>query len=354
MKKIGIITVYETENTGSVLQATALKNVVEAMGYSVLFISTKNRYSVHSLKCLTKSIVKAVIRRNRVRDCWTKYWYYEHYINHTFQTILPENVPVEGLETIIIGSDTVWDVASKYFEESCGTFWALDWMDIPIVTYAATIANTAYSKLNELRYPEDALKRYKAISVRDQYTEGYIEAKLGRKVPIVCDPTLLLPAEYYRKKCFKVEERYLLLYLFDELKGSVKQEVRRFANKKGLKIISLGKHILGSDQWVSGTIENFLSYFDSAEYIITNTFHGTVFSILFNKSFVSLDYNKNKVTELMCGFELSKRLISCNVSAVLEQRIDYSRINKQIIKMRNESMQFLRKELIPGGKLVWD
>lgn len=351
MKKIGIITVYKTENIGSVLQSTALKNVVEAMGYSVLFISTKNKYSVHSRKQLAKSIAKAVIRRNRICNCWMRYRYYEHYIKNTFQTIQPERVPFEGLEKIIIGSDTVWDVGSKYFEESSRTFWTLDWMNIPVVTYAVTIGNTSYRTLNGLQYPEEAIKQYQAVSVRDRYTARYVEAKTGRAVPVVCDPTFLLPVEYYRGKCFKVEGKYLLLYLFDELAEHAKKDIRRFAAERGLRIVSLGKHILGSDQWVSGTIENFLSYFNCAEYIVTNTFHGTIFSILFNKAFVSLDCTKNKVTDLLQGFSLSGRLTSDNILAVLEQKIDYNQVNNQISEMRNRSMQFLVQKLAGVGRL---
>lgn len=345
MKKVGIITVYETENIGSVLQATALKNVVEAMGYSVFFISTKNQYSIHSLKWLVRSMAKAVVRHNRVQDCWTKYWHYERYIKNTFHTVPPGEVLKKDPEMLIIGSDTVWDVDSRYFEDSSRIFWALDWMNIPIITYAASIANTAYRSLDERQYPQKALRAYRAISVRDRYTAGYVEARTGRTVSIVCDPTLLLPAEHYREKCFRVEEKYLLLYLFAELTEGTKQEVQRFAADKGLTIISLGKHILGSDKWVSGTIENFLSYFNSAEYVVTNTFHGTIFSILFNKAFVSLECNKNKVAQLLQGFGLSEKLTSDHIAEALEEKIDYSQINEQIRKMRDESMQFLLDEL---------
>lgn len=345
MKKIGIITVYETENTGSVLQATALKNVVEAMGYSVFFISTKNRYSAHSGKRLVKRMIRAVIRRGCVRDCWKSYWYYEHYIRDTFPTVMPEKAAWEGPEKIIIGSDTVWDVEAKYFARSHRIFWALDWRNPQIITYAATIGNSSYDTLDGLKYPKAALGQYRSVSVRDRYTGEYVRAKTGQMPQIVCDPTLLLPVEYYLEKCFPVEEKYLLLYLFDELKEEVRREIRSFAAAKGLKVVCVGKHILGSDQWIAGTVENFLSYFSSAEYIVTNTFHGTIFSILFNKAFVSLDYNKNKIAELLQSVGLPERLVSAPVSAVLEEKTDYGAVNMRIRKMREESMRFLEREL---------
>lgn len=345
MKKIGIITVCISENFGSVLQATALKEFLEMNGFEAIFISTLNPISSHSLRALRTNIIKTIIKLSSVKKRVEKYIYFEKYINTNFRIIDPQEVSDETVDSILIGSDTVWDVKSKYFCASQRVFWALDWLNMPVLVYAASIANSSYKELDNLIYPKKAITSYKFISARDSYTAGYIEKVLGHKCLITCDPTFLWNKEYYLKKCFNVKDDYIFVYMFDDLSGQWLNEVKHIAQMNDLKIVCIDKYISASDVWLDSTIENFLSYFNNAKYVITNTFHGTVFSIIFERQFVCLDYKKSKINELLRELKLENRLCTGKIEDVVYQKINYAVSNNIISRLREESKLYLLNSL---------
>ena len=347
MKKIGIITVYHTENTGSVLQATALKDFLTLSGYDVYKINTRNKYSAHSKFALLKNILKSIKTKSDFRQCISRYNYFERYIRNTFLVVNADQVESCGFEKLVIGSDTVWNIDSRYFKASEDLFWGMRWKKIPIISYAVSIANSSIEKLSQLTYPEKAVKSLEAIGVRDTYTQAFVETVLKKQVALNCDPTMLFGVDYYREKCFPIKERFILLYLFEEIRPELMEELKEFAFKRNLKIVCLGKFIKGCDIWKISTLDNFLSYFDSADYVITNTFHGTAFSIIFNKNFIVLDYNKIKVNEILGKVELNCRLTKNNLG-LFECEIDYKKVNSILDQFRESSKRYLLQALKQG------
>lgn len=344
---IGIITVYCTENCGSIMQATALSSKLKEMGHEVAFISTRNKYSGHSLKRLVKDCAKALIKRGSISAPIQKYRNYDIYIKNHFKTISEKQI--NNLDCIVLGSDTVWDITAQYFLASQSSFWGFKYKGIPIITYAASIANSPYEKLDELIYPVDAINSYESVSVRDEYTKKYVDEHTDKNALMVCDPTLLYTKERYGGQCFDLKgEKYLLLYLFDELNQSIAEEIKVFAHSNNLKIVSLNcmeKRISIADIWIESTIDNFLSYFNGADYIITNTFHGTVFSVIFNKQFIVLDYNKVKISDFLNQCQLSQRIVTDGIEGTLLDIIDYSRVNEELKALRESSETFLKATL---------
>lgn len=344
MEKVGIVTVYYTENAGSVLQAYALKNFLTNSGYDVYFIDTKSKFSAHSKISLLKSILKSIKTHSDFRQCISRYYYFDKFIKNNFSVIEPNDVESLEIKKLIIGSDTVWDMDSRYFIESEDLFWGTRWDKISIISYAASIANSSIKKLLQQKHKKEAIKRFKAVGVRDNYSKQFAESVLKKNIPINCDPTMLFDISYYQKQCKSIPEKYILLYLFDELEASFREKLKQYAAANNLKIICLGKYITGCDTWISSTIDNFLSYFNSAEFVVTNTFHGTVFSIIFNKNFIVLDYNKIKVREVLTKFELENRLTKYDLS-LFEQKIDYTKVNHILHSFQKESQNYLLQSL---------
>ena len=171
---------------------------------------------------------------------------------------------------------------------------------------------------------------------------------------ITCDPTFLFPKEHYIKMCSKVDENYILVYMFDDLPGKWLSEIKNIADNESLKIVCIDKYITGSNIWLDSTMDNFFSFFNDARYIVTNTFHGTVFSIIFEKQFVCLDYNKSKVKELLSQFNLDGRLCSGEISDVLHRTIDYTEVRPIIMDLKEKSEKYLLNALdeITGTKEV--
>lgn len=339
--KIGIVTVFYTENCGSVLQATALAEKLRSYGNDVFFVDTRNKLSGHSVKRLVKNCIKTVIKRGSIIPVIKKYKDYSKYIQNNFSIVSPET----SLDLVIIGSDTVWDVTSDYFMLSQKVFWGQNFNCKNISTYAASIANAKYTQLDKLQYPIINIKKYRNVSVRDQYSKDYVDQYLEIPATVVCDPTLLHERGYYVRKCKPVDiDNYILLYLFDDPEPKIISKLKKFAQKEKLKIVSMvciGKRISCADIYIEATIDNFLSYFNSARYILTNTFHGTVFSAIFNKNFVVLDYHKTKVFEFLKGIELLERLTESEIEKLYETTIEYDKINENIDNMRRLSERYI-------------
>lgn len=343
--KIGIITVYYTENCGSVLQATELSDKLKTLGHDVYFVSTRNGLSGHSKVRLVKNCIKAARSIKNVCSVIKKYISYDKYISSHFNTIDVQDISM--LDGIIVGSDTVWDITSDYFRASKDVFWIKASEKLPIITYAASIANSDYDRLNSLPYVKETIESYSAVSVRDNYTFDYVSRFTAQCPVLVCDPTLLHDKTHYVAKCNIIHiPKYMLLYLFDEPDKNVADQIKKVAKEKGLKIIAmicLGKRISFADEWVESTIENFLSYFNQAECVVTNTFHGTVFSVIFNKQFLVLDYKKVKIIEFLNQVDLMSRLVTKVDFAILNKEIDYGAVNLKLANLRTLGEDFLRK-----------
>lgn len=343
--KVGIVTVFYTENCGSILQATALKDTLELFGCEVFFVDTRNKLSGHSINRLLKKCAKSLLRREVPISEIKEYIYYNKYIKKNFCIVGPE----EALDRVVIGSDTVWDIASDYFLLSQDVFWGGNLACKKISSYAASIANSSYEVLDSLGYPVKMLKQFDRISVRDKYTKEYVDQYINSKAMLVCDPTLLQTKEYYLRKAINVRDNnYILLYLFDEPDFEASKKIREFAKVNGCKLVSivcLGKRIRFADKYVESTVDNFLGYFSNAKYVITNTFHGTVFSVIFNKQFVVLDYKKQKIYEFLHDLELHMRITKDDISSILSRDIDYSIINRNIEMQREQSLTYITHAL---------
>ena len=343
--KIGIVTVFFTENCGSVLQATALAEKLNQNGDEVYFIDTRNRLSGHSPKRLIKSCVKALLKKESPLGVISKYMDFNKYLNKNFSIVKSDTL----LDLVVIGSDTVWDINSKYFLLSKDIFWGRNIKCKNISTYAASIANSGYKQLDFLEYPELCIKEYNLVSVRDRYTKEYVDRYLTTPATLVCDPTLLHSKEHYQKKCNqKCNYKYILLYLFDEPTGVVTKSIRYFASQNNCRLVSLvcmGKRLSCADVYIEATIDNFLSYFNNATYIVTNTFHGTVFSTIFNKNFVVLDYKKMKIYDFLCDLGLLGRLTDDKIEELLNMPIDFKQTNLYLTKLRHTSENYINRLL---------
>jgi exopolysaccharide biosynthesis predicted pyruvyltransferase EpsI len=144
---------------------------------------------------------------------------------------------------------------------------------------------------------------------RDKHTKDIIDEVYGLDSKIVCDPTLLLHKEEYDIMTRPVSiEKYLLLYYFNEMTDRQKEYVKSFAKKNKLKIVSFSFRKPWGDKILNASPYNFISFFKEAEYVLTDTFHGTAFSIIYGKKFAVYDEDKIKVKELLKEYHLVQHL----------------------------------------------
>lgn len=352
----------EVKNYGSFLQAFSLKKTIEAIGHECDFINIVPGKQIK--ECKRSLFDKVLLLARRV---WGWDFVSRLLIIYKFQTrFSKEFLPYLGVkrsdtgkhhDIVVIGSDEVFNCTQKtWFGFSPQLFG--EGIDADkIITYAASFGATSIEKLQKYGLMEDVsrmLLGIHQISVRDENSKNVVKTLTGRDPLMHVDPVLIYDYDEYvpqeRHKC-----DYMIVYTYPG-RISNKEEIsaiKGVAEENGLRIISIGHYFPWCDEVIVPTPFEVLAWFRDATYVITDTFHGTVFSIKYNKKFCTIvrDMNKNKISCLLKQFGLEDRRVVHvqDLSNIVETEIDYSPINKRILEERNRTIAYLRSNLCTKG-----
>lgn len=373
--KIGILTQNFKSNYGGILQAYALQTVLLRKGHNTIFLQ-RDREDMH--KVSFASIIqwgKLLVLRLRGQKIWVpkkddlnyirqntelfvnKYLNRSPYLRSTSKLMC--YAKREGFEAFVVGSDQVW----RPCYSPCLTNFFLDFAkkwSVKKIAYAASfgVDGWEFSKKQEKRCAILA-KQFDAISVREQSGIELCEKKLGVSAVQVLDPTLLLSKEDYIKLVEDAKEPRkdgtLFCYVLDEAEeiknviDSIKQRtgLHTFYTMPKLKFNKENAEI-HIEECVFPRVTEWLRSFMDARMVITDSFHGCIFSIIFNKPFWVVG-NKNRglarFESLLSMFGLTDRLVtSDNVESVnLNTPVDWKRVQKKQIEKRQEAHEFLEK-----------
>jgi len=332
--KIGIVTVYNSLNCGSFLQAYALKKTLEKEGHQVVFVKREvyksNKFLQRVILAIKRGI-KGDIKRSK---CILN----EYFAFNKIQSTVPVTEELKDLDMIVYGSDTIWNFEDQYFKDNWKKYWGVG-VDNKKITYAASVGTTDEKEFVGNFDLEKCINEFSAVSVRDEHTYKIASKMLdGEKEPVlVTDPTMLVDVSEYEaveKPC--TEKNFILMYYFGNMPKELEEKIKAFAKEQGKKIIYFGKDI----PFEPGRM---IGYYKAADYVITNTFHGNVFSIIYNKQFVSFGKEKKKVEILLRDFGLSDRLldVSQDPTETLLSNIDYEKVNEILEEKRKESLDYL-------------
>lgn len=335
--KIQIITLWSADNYGAYFQAFALKTYLqtEYPSAEISFLrdtkEEKHRFSWIS-KSVKKSLYQYKLQRefNKARD--------EFQLSDIGDTI----------DICIIGADEVWNVSNTFFKH-IGAYVGIGVKGKKCIAYAPSSNGVEKMQFTEV-YGENPFVRLNAISVRDKTTQYLVRELSLINPPIVLDPTFLI--DNYNEMASDVKyTKYLIVYGYSFANEEI-LTIKKFAKEKNLIIISAGAYQEWTDIKIPASPKQFLGLIKNAEYVVTSTFHGTVFSILFNKEFVSYTRNNTKILEILEAFDLSKRNSSdkTNINQIFSHRIDYGYVNKIIDEKRKQSTYFLRREVTLDDK----
>ena len=339
--KIGIVTVYNSYNYGSILQAKALLQYINMFGTGVL-VKTKAR---NSFKQGLKEIIRGIQSHNRKRiNFEIKRFLFFRRLEKQL-SIVSANKANKTCKMFVFGSDEIWNISRKCFRQF-PIFWG-DGLNGNKVAYAPSINNTTGEDLENGKW-KLYLDQFDALSVRDNYSRNVLSKMTTLPISVVVDPTMLMKLDYGSFSPF--DKGYVALYIsdnkFDQPKSAI-ELISKFAKENSKKTVSLGLWSNWADSnYVDKKIPPFYYYRD-ADYVITNTFHGTVFAILFKKQFVSFASKNKKVYELMDSVGLAHRIVSEKMSfndfdCVLKNQIDYSAVDSRISDMREYSGNYLK------------
>lgn len=379
MMHVKILSMQRVINYGSFMQAYALKKIIESYGHRVEFSDFEPGEPRHhsmkvrpitraerllnlvKMKTSPKEIIESRIFRKKVREC------FENVAWPLLDIGEEKNLDYSG-DLLVVGSDEVFNYTQNHAMGYVPAFFGHDVAATSIISYAASAgyANVedvvADGMVNEI---STGLSKFRAISVRDQNTHTIV-SRYSKKVPtLVLDPTLVydFSAEVRANRGPLDQPEYLLVYAYADRLDSPEEiaAIREYAQSKGLKIVSAGCYHGWCDENVVVTPFELLSLFERATSVVTDTFHGTIFSVIYRKPFVSfvrkksrISGNSNKLGFLLRQLGLESRVVSVtdNLQHQINLPIDYDQVFDKIAYYREISLEFIEKSLQRAEKIA--
>ncbi len=376
--RIGILTLPLHTNYGGILQAYALQTVLERMGHEVVVFDTPNKATYPPLWKLPlsfgkRTLLKCMGRGNRIFS----EWHYNHkemlVIRQYIQPFVDQKIHrkvykslsslnANDYDAIVVGSDQVWRAiyfpVMKYTQPMENAFLAFTkgW-NIKRISYAASFGTEDWEYTEEeTRNCKEAIKHFDAVSVREASGVRLCKQYFDVDALHVLDPTMLLSAEDYirlfQQKQTPKSPGTLLNYVLDET-DELNHLIQKIAKEKTLTPFAVNNPYEYDTtkplpQRVKPSIETWLRGFHDASYVITDSFHACVFSIIFKKQFVVVG-NKTRgmarFESLLKMFGLEDRLVDENTDIAALPPIDYDKVYTLYDNWKAKSFQFLSANL---------
>ena len=374
--KNGILSMQRIYNYGSWLQAYALKQLIEEINpHSVQFVDYRvekpvTAYGAGYLKYVVKN------KKNQVGDFLTSkefvvrflknselthiYRFQKKYLKQLLGSTKFNYSP--QLDNLIIGSDEVFNCTQSnprvgYSRELFGYNNHAD----HLMSYAASVGNTTIEKIRHWKKDKELaelLNKFDEISVRDRNSSNVIKELTGREAEIHLDPVLIydFAKEKRNSEAKKISDKYLVVYTYPgRLTESEAQSIKKYADKHDLRIVGINAYYKFIDKFVHDHPLNIIQWFNNAECVVTDTFHGTIISVINHKRFATIirksengSYgNYEKLNDLLDRINLKNRIVddAADISRLLDLEVDYSDTDEIIREERIHTNNYLRKIL---------
>lgn len=360
--KIGIITQPLINNYGGILQNYALQTILKRIGCVPITLNQEHTPLELSRMHFIASYFKRLLRRlsgekqmflNPLKEdryvfttCPSIKKFIDKYISKidVKDDLMKCPELTRSYDGFVVGSDQIW--RPLYSPNILNLF--LDFAsDATIkVAYAASFGTDVWEYSSSLAEKAKLLiKRFNGISVREKSGVNLCKANLDADAVHVLDPTLLLSKDDYVSLCPKVKnlEKYIAVYLLDKNKSKIKA-VERIAKNANCKIRYIGERSFNDCQ----SIECWLSSILGSEFVITDSFHGSVFSIIFNRPFITF-YNRERgnarLESLLSDFDLLDNLVIPESHIEINREVDWNKVNNKIRVRKEISLKFLKNAL---------
>ncbi len=363
-KKIATITFHRAENHGSALQTFALQHFITNLSkevivdYSVIDLTSHSQTEIYSLYKKTSSItdfIKNCISAFYKKELITRKYKFDNFLMEHVNLTAQFNDSrcaakvLNNYDCLISGSDQIWNVRARDFAD----FYYLDFVTrAKRISYAASFGplKIDWSKYDVEKYAA-LLNNYQYISVRERGSAHNVKHLTSRSCEIHVDPTLLLDVEDWRKIQSDANYnngQYILLYCLEPSKAQLRM-AKAISKKLNLPIVALrynNKNDIVNTfvkRYDAGP-QDFLAYMDHAALVITSSFHGTAFSIIYRKPFYVLDgMNDNRISNLLEGTGLTTRAIDStfNPESAEILPLDTDKIDAYLMQERERSKTYL-------------
>lgn len=360
--KIAILTFHRALNYGALLQAFALKTIISQQGHDVDILDYRNPviesayyYPKLSQRKDIKSILKYFLQgKNEIGKRERFECFRLQYLSLSSKQYTDVDVKdsVSSYDLFVVGSDQVWNYQAHGFDEN----YFLRFVDDKSkkASYAASIGLSTLSESIKAKY-KVLLRDYPICSVREQMGAELLKG-LGISTRIDLDPSLLMTSgEWCNAFSVKKSSKKFIFAYYFELTDTLKAFVEELAEKEGCSIRYFGSAICAPFKGKCEAIKmadpvDFIESIYNAEYIVTNSFHGTAFAINFNKKFfVELLQKDEKVNSRLVNIlkmtSLEGRQICCfdNITLAVQQPINWNYVNRMLKKKRAESIGYIQE-----------
>lgn len=386
-KKIAVISelTLHSVNYGNRLQAFALNwylskhlhfSQVDSVILDGFRRKEQNKYT-SIRKALLKKVVSKVAERNKnngrnnksqsIRLLAGRFNEFDDFLReHSEFTVRAVNY--NGLfnsdyDVFIVGSDVVWS-------QVLGRVNKIKFLDFKTqkefrrISYAASFSREYFPKENR-GYVRKCLEKFDAISVRERFSVSLLE-KIGIKARLVCDPTLLLSKEEWRRIAVapSIKEKYIFVYLLGKNR-ECREKIAKLAKDLGLKIATIpyadgvydGEDDFGDYRLSDCGPEEWIGLIQNAEYVLTDSFHGLMFATIFKKKFLVIrkvevgksaeEHPPTRMIDFLETINETDKYVSVPDAEQLEEiNWDYKRINKDIDEFRKASIEYLKDNLL--------
>lgn len=350
LASVRIVTLFNSPNAGAFLQAFALGCVMEGLtGVRVAYVDTGAR---SPRKIMAKRVL-ASLRRGDIEQARYHVERGAAFARSLKALPVEPALPAYGDEDLIVfGSDEIWNVSRKNILQY-PLLWGEGFEGGRKVAYAPSTNGVNLRSCLIYEGMFESLSQFEFLSARDELTASSLSDVLGRPVEMVCDPTLLLDVDDYRLIQNPIpDRRYLLVYSFGSAMSAENvAEITAFARSNDLELISANNWLSWCDENVPCAASDFLALLDGAEYVVTDTFHGSVFSALYGKRFASYARTKVKVVDFLDRFALNDHNPEKTESleACLLAEPNYAVFSSRLSDERERSFAYLHKCVAQGG-----
>lgn len=355
--KIGIVTFFKANNYGVCLQAMATSEFLKQQGYDVEVINYINEYEHRIFKWSYKENNKMIgyltsFLKNILLG--KKYYFNKGFKDVEQYYTLTNNYynKIEQLrdlkyDVLIAGSDQIWN---PLITGGLDEVFLLQFGNAQKrISVASSLGSTKPSE-KEKEIFKQAFEKFSAISVREQYAKECLSNLTDKNIKVLMDPTFLFNKKDWteflgkKSKYFNTKEKYILTYFISGKKSTYQKRVEEYAKRLNCPVWSIqfsnynwkviSKKILGA------TVEDFIALFLNAELILTDSFHGTAFSINLNRNFVPFKHSENplRIINLLKNLGIVDRL---DMPAIDYKSVNYDEVNEKLEDLREDSKEWV-------------
>ena len=359
--RVGIVTVYDSANIGSFMQALAMQEVVKMHGGEPYMIKIRSRFKSwiifqkyvfqpdeKMLKKTCKYLIGSIKHPKQVLARHNRFLEYSNDWSVFDRIVTAEEANKIGMDAVLLGSDEIWNSNFKAFLNPL--LYGIGLSSNKKFAYAVSVGGM--DRNNWKRYTDyfDAIKKLNGIYARDKKTVQYLHDYGVEASGMICDPTLQCDIRSYMKsnKRNAVSGKYIVVYSYSVSK-TMQEHIKLFAKKNGLKTVALSLEQPWCDEYINCSPLEFGDVLKNAEYVYTSTFHGTIFSVLYHKRFITVSV-LDKVHDVAKLMGVSSQYIQkeCNYDefeTVITNTINYTEVDREIEKLKDHAYSIYESAL---------